>query len=171
MLYFATEHASSFSLLDFNNNLVNWVILVVVLVYLWNKLMPAVFAERKNKIEIAIEEATLARKEGQEFLQTQQKRIANAEAEAKSILVEAKKVAEQMKVQLTEQTKTEVKELEAKITQQIANERQLAVTELRSQAAIAAVHLAEAALPGAITTSAKNKLLDQFIEQLETVRN
>jgi F-type H+-transporting ATPase subunit b len=151
------------------SNLVNWLILIAFFIYLWNKNMPAIFGERRRKIQETLDEATRAREEGQKFLADQKQRIANAEVEAERILADAKKVAEQMKVQIAEQTKKDAEELKHKITQQIDTQKQMAITELRSQAATVAVRLAEASLPGAITDGVKKGLQDQFVKQMELI--
>jgi F-type H+-transporting ATPase subunit b len=154
---------------NFHNNLINFLVLVVLLGLLWNKMMPALLASRKEKVHAALTDAARTRQEGEEFLQTQKQRIANAEREAEDILVEARRVAEQMKTQITEQTKKDAVDLEQKLVQQIETQRQMVITELRSQAAIGAVRLAEASLPGAITPKVKKGLQDRFVSQLDTI--
>lgn len=167
MFIFAAETEGLFAL--FHNNLINWLLLVAILIYLWMRITPAIFKARKDGIETALLQASESRKEGQAFLEEQRKKIANAEQEAESILVEAKKVASEMKQQIAEQTAKESQDLKHRIEQQIEGERRLAVTEMRSQAATVAVRLAETTLPGAITQSAKSRLLGEFVEQLDTV--
>jgi F-type H+-transporting ATPase subunit b len=151
----------------FQNNLVNWLILVGVVSFMWMKFMPGVFGSRRQKIQTAIDDAQRAKKEGGAFLAEQRERIANAEKEAERILIEARQVAEQIKQQTSEKTKTDVEALEKKLDQQIATHRQMVITELRSQAATAAVRLAEASLPGAITPTVKKGLQERFVTQLD----
>jgi ATP synthase F0 subunit b len=152
----------------FENNLINWLLLVGFLIYLWLKVTPAMFAGRKEQIENALKEAEQAHKEGQEFFNQQKARIENAEHESEKILAEARKVAEEMKAEISAQTKTEIESLSHRIDQQIKAETNQAKTEMRRRAATVAVRLAEASLPGAITSSAKSKLHSQFIGQLES---
>ena len=153
----------------FENNLINFIVLAVLLGILWQRVMPGVFAARKERIERDLTEAKRIQREGEEFYEQQKVRIANAEKEAELILVDAKRVAEQMKEQITQQTKKDAEDLEKKITQQIATQRQMVITELRSQAATVAVRIAEASLPGAITGKVKQGLQDRFIKQLDSV--
>ncbi|MBY0357125.1 MAG: hypothetical protein K2W82_03915 [Candidatus Obscuribacterales bacterium] len=167
MFIFAAETGGLFGI--FENNLINWLLLVAILIYMWMRITPGLFASRKSRIEQTLAEAAEARKEGQAFLEEQRKKIENAEHEAESILVEAKRVASEMKQQIAEETRKESADLQERITHQIEGERRLAITELRSQAATAAVRLAEATLPGAMTDSARSRLLNEFVEQLNTV--
>lgn len=167
MFIFATEGNALLHL--FESNLLNWILLVILLAYLWMKATPALFQARQEKIDTAIEEAGKAKAEAERFLSDQTARIANAEQESKKILVEAKQVAQEMKQQIAEQATQEVADFERKIGQAITGETQMAITELRSQAATVAVRLAETTLPGAMTASAKDRMLAEFIDQLESV--
>ncbi|MBX9685285.1 MAG: F0F1 ATP synthase subunit B [Candidatus Obscuribacterales bacterium] len=151
----------------FSNNLINWLLLVFLLAYLWSKVTPAMFAQRKEAIESALKEAERARQEATEFAKQQEERVANAEIEAAKILDEAKKLAAEMKAEIEAQTENEAKAMKERIHQQIKAEQQLAITEMRSRAATVAVRLAEASLPGAITSSSKDRLHNQFVEQLD----
>ncbi len=151
----------------FSNNLINWILLVLILAYMWVKLTPSMFSSREEKINGALKEAEKARLEGQDFFQKQEARIANAEEGSKSILDEAAKMAATMKAEIAAQAEAEAKALSERITQQIKAEQQQAITEMRSRTATVAVRLAEASLPGAITSSSKDRLLTEFVEQLD----
>src|SRR5215471_15967448 len=171
MLFFATvEHGNALFEL-FDNNIINWLLLVGLLAWLSAKQLPGLFAARKDAIETTLKEASQARAEGAAFLEAQQTKIANAEKEAEKILVEAKQMAEQMRLQADEQTKKELTDFSAKIEQQIEGERQVAITQLRAAAAKAAVRLAEATLPAHMTDATKERLMGQFFQQLEEIRN
>ncbi len=72
MFLFAVETAeqlSGYSLVSswFENNLINWLVLVVLLVILWNKVTPPMFAGRKEKIENSLREAAEAKAQGDAF--------------------------------------------------------------------------------------------------------
>lgn len=154
---------------NFQNNLINWIVLAVLLCILWKRMMPAIFAARRTKIETLINDAARDKEDGRVFLEAQKQRIGNAEKEAEQILVEAKNVANQMKQQMADQTKKDAADLEVKLTQQIETQRQMVITELRSTAATVAVGLAQASLPGAITPAVKQGLQERFIQQLDTI--
>ena len=171
MIFFATVEEHAFSLLDFRNNVLNWIILVIGIIWLAKTLLPPAFASRAQKIASALDEAAKSRAEGLAFLEEQRTRIANAEKEAEKILVEAKDVAIQMRAQMEGETRKEAAELSVKIEQQISNQRQLAVTELRTVAARAAIKLTEVSLKQHLSAGSKQKLLDQFVEQLEASEN
>jgi F-type H+-transporting ATPase subunit b len=153
----------------FGNNLINWVIFVGLIAFFWQKFMPPMFEARRQRIQGALDEAARAKAEGEAFLTQQRERIANAENEAQKILEDAKVTAQSMRSQESELIKKEIAELEKKLDQQISTHRQMVITELRSQAAVAAVRLAEASLPGAITDNVKKGLQERFVTQLDQI--
>jgi F-type H+-transporting ATPase subunit b len=170
MLLFATaEHG--FMLFDWNNNLINWLVLVVLLGILAARVMPAIFQSRQETIQGALAEAAAAKLAGQAFLAEQESRVSNLEKEADGILVEAKQMAERMKQEMEAQTMKEMADLRTRIEHEMDNERQLAISQLRTATAKAAIALTEKSLPSAITDSAKSRLLDQFLQQLEAAKN
>lgn len=171
MFFFAVEHVEGFEAFKqlFENNLINWLVLVAAIVYLWNKNVPPMFKAREEHIESAIKDAALVKKQGEDLLEEQKKRIANAEAEAQKILSEAKALAVQLGQQMEAQAKQDRADLETKIKQQMENERRLAVTQMRQTAAAAAIKLTEQLLPSLLDEQSKAKLLDQFMEQLDTI--
>ena len=153
----------------FENNLYNWIVLSAGLAFLWFKFMPGIFSDRERRINEALNRAAIAREEGRKLLEEQRIRINNAEREADQILVDAKRVAEDMRMQIGEQAKKEAADLQKKVEQQITTHRQMVITELRAQAATVAVRLAEASLPGAITPNVKKGLQERFVTQLESL--
>ncbi len=152
----------------FKYNLINWLILLGLLAWAWNKYTPSMFQSRKERIETALAEAAAAKEKGEAFFREQQAKVANVEQESQRMLEEAKQLAAQLEQQMREQTVKEVADLQRKIESQIASERQLAITELRSAAARASIKLTEQILPTLMTAEAKSKLLSQFMEQLDS---
>jgi len=167
MFLFATMENSNPFLSLFENNLINWCVLIAGLYWLINKYLPPIFAAREESIKTALADAARARAEGETFLEAQKQKIANAEKEMDNILAEAVQVANQMRQQMEAQTQKEIADLSARIGQEIANERQLAISQLRSASARAAINLTKSALPAAITDGVKTRLLDQFVGELE----
>lgn len=174
MFVFAAEHQAegvglAEAIFDWKSNVINWIILVGAMVWFAQKNLPGMFAQRERSIQESLDSARNAKEEAQKFLAQQKERVANAEKEAAQILEEAKQAAEQMKVQIKEQTAKEMADLESKFQSAIENERRVLVTEMRAAAARAAVELSEQYLAQAVNQEVKGKLLNQFMEQLDTV--
>lgn len=156
-------------LLDFKSNFINWVLLIIGVLYLAAKILPGLFAVRKTTIETTLDTARSARLESEALLAKQKERVANAEKEAEQILVEAHQVSERMKLEIQEETKRNLSELTKKFEAAIANERQIAVQQMRHVAVKAAISLIETQFSQEISTTIKTRLLQQFMEQLETL--
>jgi F-type H+-transporting ATPase subunit b len=167
LLIAAETEEKSFSLFDFSNNVLNWVVLVGLVIWIWNKVTPNMFQSRHENIERELREADKQRIEAEKFLADQQTRVANAEAEAGKILQEARHLAQELKTQMQEQTVKEIEEMRVKLENAVVNERQMAVNEMRQAAAKASIELTKQILPSLMTEPVKNKMLNQFIEQLD----
>jgi F-type H+-transporting ATPase subunit b len=146
-------------------------VLAGLLIWLWSKYVPPLLAARKERIETALSEAAKAKTESAAFLEAQQKRVVNAEQEAQNILNEARRIAQSMSEEITAQTKKDIAALEHNMHAQLENERRLAVMQLRSAAAKAAIKLSSAQLPGVMNDSIRSRLLGQFVEELEESKN
>ena len=169
-LFAEVDHASLFDVVfDFKSNIINWLLLVGFIIYGWNKMVPSIMADRKRSIEDAIAGAQKSKKDAEVFLAEQEARIANAEKEAAKIADDAKTVAQQLKQEIADQTKRELTELEAKFQAAIANERQMAITELRTAAAKAAVELSRVYLSKNVSEEDNKILLSQFMNQLDSL--
>ncbi len=172
MFFFAeVHHASSFMdvVLDFQSNLVNWLILAGLVIWGWNKVIPSVVEKRARSINETIDAAEKSRAEAEEFLAAQKAKVENAEAEAAKIIDEAKEVAEQMKKEMQAQTERDIENLKQKFEAAIANERQVVVTETRKAAVKAAMQLSKSYLQSNVSEAEKKLLLNQFIEQLDSL--
>ncbi len=171
MFFFAVENVGGLEAAKaiFENNVINWLLLVGFVVYMWNKYVPPMFKKREDRIETALKDAALAKKQGQELFEEQKRRVENAEAEKQQILAEARQLAEQLKQQMQAQAAKDAADLRTKIEHQIATERQLAITQLRQTAAVASIKLTEQLLPSLLDEQAKARLLNQFVEQLDSV--
>ncbi len=168
MMFLFAAVEREFSVFDFSNNLINWLVLVALIIWLCSKTLPGVFANRKQSIENELSEAARARAEGAAFLKEQEAKLANAEKEADQILVEAKQMADSLRQEIEQQAEKEAAELKNRLEQEIVNHRQQAVLHLRTAATKAAITLTQATLPEAISAQTKRRLMDDFVQQVET---
>jgi F-type H+-transporting ATPase subunit b len=168
-LFADADHSFLSVLLDFKSNILNWLILVGFIAWLCAKYLPPVLASRKESIETSLKNAKVAKDEAQQFLAEQRTRVANAEKEAQKILEEARAAAEQMKIEIEKQTKKDVTDMLAKFEVAVENERRLAVNDMRAAVVRTAIDLVEAQLNESTSDALKGRLLNQFMEQLETV--
>ncbi len=153
----------------FDNNFINWLLLLAFLGWLIAKNMPPVFNARRLSIENEIQSAEAAKKEGEAFLEEQRKKLANVEEETKKLILDAKHAAQLSSSLIEEQTSKEMGELLVKFESSIQNERQLLVTEMRAAAVKAAVAISEEQLRNQVNDKVKEELLTKFMSELDTI--
>lgn len=154
---------------DFKSNVINWVILVGLLIYGINKLVPPMLASRERAIRDDLNSAAKVKAESDAFFLEQKQNLENAQKESDKIVEEAKTVAQQLKAEILSQTTKEVADLEKKIESAIANERQMIVTEVRTAAVEAAIHLSRGYLEKNVSESDNKRLLSQFMQELDSL--
>jgi F-type H+-transporting ATPase subunit b len=153
----------------FENNVINWLLLVGFLCWVGAKVLPGVLKNREDAISNTLASALSAREESLKLLARQKEAVANAEKEAAEILSEAKQAASEMKANMEAQTQKDMDEMLTKFQAAVEGERQMLVNEMRHATVKAAVKLAEAQLRTQTTSEVKAQLLNQFMEQLGTL--
>jgi len=103
------------------------------------------------------------------LLEKQKTAVANAEAEAENILKEAREAATEMKSAIEKQTKKEIEDMLVKFEGALAGERQVLITQMRQAAVHAAIELTRNELASRVTPEVRANLLNQFMDQLETM--
>src|SRR5262245_12729875 len=111
------------TLLKWDNNVINWLILVALIIYGINKLVPPMLAARAKSIDEALASAKEAKAESAKFLQDQETALENLRKDAEKMKEEAKVVAEQQKAEMERQTAAEIAALEKKFEAAIENQR------------------------------------------------
>jgi len=170
MFYFATEVAETSGFMGmFENNLINWLLLVAFLWWIMATKLPPVFKGREESISATLSQAQKAREEAQALLEKQKAAVANAEVEAENILKEAKHAAAEMQLAIEKQTKRDIEDMLHKFEGALAGERQVLITQMRQAAVQAAIELARGELASRVTPEVRANLLNQFMDQLETM--
>src|SRR5271168_2236791 len=147
MFPFAVEEINWIGqLLDFRTNFINWILLVGLLWWLCAKFLPPVLEARKKYIDAQITDAAEAKRLAAELLADSQLKTAEADKAAEAIVKEARQTAEQLRVKLEQQTKQDLEDLKKNIEAACANERQLAISEMRAIAVKTALQLVRTGL-------------------------
>jgi len=154
------------SLLDFRSNMINWIILIVLIVWAIKKYVPAFISQRQQAINNELELAAKTRKEAEQTLAEQKQKIEQASREAEQIILEAKHAAKQMAEDLKQQTENDIADLRKKFELAAHNERQAAIVEMRNIVAKAAMQLAEENLRSTLTPNNKIKIAQEFMGEL-----
>ncbi len=157
------------ALLDFRSNLLNWILLIGLLIWAIKKYLPSFIAQRQQSINNELELAIKTRKEAELALAGQKEKIEKAEQEAEQIVLEAKQAAARMSEDLKQQTETDIAELRKKFEMAAHNEKQAAILEMRSIVAKAAIKLTEENLRSNLTENNKTKIAHEFMGELSKI--
>jgi F-type H+-transporting ATPase subunit b len=169
-MFFFAEVAENAGIMGiFENNVINWLLLVAFLYWIMATKLPPVFKGREDSIKATLSQAQKAREEAQALLAQQKTAVANAEVEADGLLKDAKHAAHEMQVAIEEQTKKDVADMLQKFENALAAERQVLVSQMRQAAVHAAIDLTRGELASRVTPEVRASLLNQFMGQLETL--
>jgi F-type H+-transporting ATPase subunit b len=139
---------------------------VIFLVLMWQfafKPVAAMLADRKTRIEQGLRDAEQAKKDRENAEQERLAAITEARREANDILARAQKVAQETRDADIAATKTELERLRVKATDEIAAEKQRALTELRSEVADLALQAASRVVGETMTDQRQRRLVEEFL--------
>jgi F-type H+-transporting ATPase subunit b len=158
-------------LLSPHPGLILWTIItfVVVLVILkakaWGPLLAAL-DERERSIREALESADRAREEAQVQQAEHEKRLIEAESQARQIVSEAREAAEKVGQKVVADAKEEAERMADRAREAIQFEKRAALAELRREVADMAVGAAGKILNAELDADRNRKLADDFIAAL-----
>ncbi|MGB9710396.1 MAG: F0F1 ATP synthase subunit B [Thermodesulfovibrio sp.] len=150
---------------------INFAILVFLLVKFLGKPLKKFFAQRRELIEKSIKESQEAKELAKKALQEVEEKLKLKDKEVQDILDTAKKIGEQEKLKIIEESdKLKEKILEQAKTN-IEFEVKMAKDALRLEAAELAIQLSEQKLKEKITPEEQEKLLQESIKIIEGRKN
>ena len=158
-------------LLSYNAGLAFWITLAFGLMFfvLAKFAFPAILnglKERETTIQSSLEQAERANAEAARLLADNESARREAEAQAQSILRDAREQANSQRDADIAKTKAEITRMQASAQADIETQKQQALAELRSEVAALAVGAAEKILNREIDAQAQQGLVDQFISDL-----
>ncbi|HVP68092.1 MAG TPA: F0F1 ATP synthase subunit B [Anaeromyxobacteraceae bacterium] len=158
-------------IMDLNPGLTLWtgitflLLIVVLSKYAFGPIVK-MLDERERTIREAIEQAKKEREEAEKLAASQKEALLGAQREAAEIAKRNQQEMEAFRVQLTAQAKKEADELVASARKQIAEEKQKAVADLRSEVADLAVGAAARIVRSSLDEKAQRQLVDEYIRGL-----
>jgi F-type H+-transporting ATPase subunit b len=142
----------------------------IIFLVVWKKALPKLNATLEARREAIAGQVTAAEKTKEEantLLADYKQQIANARAEANTIVDEAKVTAEAVKADIVAKAKSEAEGITAKAREEAASERDRASAAIRGEISSLSVELAQKASAGAMDEKAHKALVDQFLEELD----
>lgn len=149
--------------------------LVLFLLLLWvlgKFVWPHVFQglqAREEKIRHDITGAEKANREAQQTLEQYKQQLAEAHAEARQLVDQARSDGEALRGRMLADAEKDIARLKERATEEIQQARQQAVQELHDHAARLAVSVASKILQREITEDDNRRLVEQSLSELERV--
>lgn len=141
----------------------------IIYFFLWKWVLPrmnALLEERREKIQGEMERAETTRSDADELLANYRAQLASARDEGNRIIDEARKTADQLRVDLQSRAEEESHSIVARAQEEIRAERDRVFQELRIQVGQIAVELAGKVVGESLDTSAHTRLIDEYIDEV-----
>ena len=122
--------------------------------------------ERRDKIQGDLERAEETRRQAESELADYRTQLANAREESNAIIDEARKTAEQLRIDMQQRAEQEAQNIVARAQDEIHAERDRVFQELRAQVAEIAVGLAGRVVGASLDPAAHTRLIDQYIDEV-----
>jgi F-type H+-transporting ATPase subunit b len=163
------EHPEA-TLTGWISTIINFLVLFVILVLAGRKPIKEYFKKRTEMIDRSIKEAEEAKELARKSLEEVRERLKNTGREINEILEAAKKAGQKEKEALI----AEGEDLKNKILEQaranIEFELEKARKEIKSEAALMALELAERQIKETLGKEGQETLIDEYIRKLETTK-
>jgi len=144
-------------------------LLVILTKYAWGPILKGL-QEREEKIKGDLAAAEAAQLQAKQTLSDYEKKLAEAHAEARRLIEQARIDADQVRQRLAGETEAEIGRLRDRATSEIRQAKSQAVQELYDHAAKLAVRTAEKILQRNITDADTQSLMDRSLRELEEVK-
>ena len=159
-------------MLEINPGLIVWTIItfVILLVILralaWKPLVQALSA-REEKIRAALQQSEAAQQEAQRLLEENKRQLALAEERSQRIIKEGREMGEKIKAEVVEKANASSRHMIEQAKDEIRREKDLALTQLRTEVAVLAIIAAGKILDANLDTPKQRQLVDATIKKIQ----
>ena len=162
-------------IMDLNPGLTLWtaITFLVLIGVLWKFAFGPIsrmLVERETTIRDAIDSARKEREEAEKLLAQQKDALVKAQRDAAELAKRNQQEMEAFRSQLTAQARKEADDLVAQAKKSIAEEKKLAVAELRAQVADLAVAAAARIVKSSLDEKTQRQLVEEYIKDLPAGR-
>jgi F-type H+-transporting ATPase subunit b len=148
--------------------LLNLALLLGVLFYFARKPIRDFFSERRGTIQAALEDAARMRAEAEARYAEWQRKLAALEAELDEIRTHSRERAEAERERILSDARAAAERIRGDARAAVQQEVERARRALREEAADLAVEIAAERLRGQVRDADRARLIDEFIERIET---
>jgi F-type H+-transporting ATPase subunit b len=156
---------------DINPGLIVWtiitfiVVLAILRVTAWKPLLAAL-TSREEKVRSSLERAEKAQQEAQRLLEENQRQLARAEEQSQRIIREGREMGEKLKGEIVDKANASSRHMIDQAKDEIAREKEKALTQLRTEVADLAIAAAGKLLDANLDTPKQRQLVDASIREL-----
>jgi F-type H+-transporting ATPase subunit b len=156
------EHAS-FKVGTFILQLLNFGVLLFLLIYFGGKAMNKSLRARHEQLKTELAEAARLRDEAKQKLEGQERRLAELEKELAAVRASMRQDAEREQARLLEAAQERAKKIQEEMRVQLDQQVKEAEMHLRAEVASASVKLAEELLRKSVDTQDERRLAQEFV--------
>ncbi len=133
--------------------------------YAWKPLMK-MMEDRRNFIETSLANAEKERQQAELIRQEYKEEMLKARQEAQEVISRATKVAEDQAAEIQAQARHEAEKLKTDALDQIAQERDKAVAEVKAQVADLSIAVAEKIIRQKLDVKGQEQLINEFVQEV-----
>jgi len=155
--------------LSFLFKVINFLILMAIFIKVLKKPLGNFLRNRQSKVRQALEDAEKARQEAGRRMQEYERRLAHIDEEIDEIHRTLKEEGEREKARIIQEAERMAEEIKAQARATTEQEIRVAQRVLREEVADLAVQLAEEILKKSMSKSDQKKLVEEYVDQMETL--
>ena len=133
--------------------------------FAWKPLLE-IIEDREKTVREQVEGAEKANAEAQALLAQQREKLREVGREREEMIAQARKEAEQVRVDLVGRARADAEQILARAKEQIEREKSQAVLEVRTMVADIAIEAASRIVKSSLTPEAQKKLVSDYIASL-----
>jgi len=157
-------------LATFIGQLVSFLILLGLLIYVGYKPIRKMLDERANRIKESMEQAEATKQEYERAKVAVQEQISEARQEGQAVIGQATQVGDRLKEEAKEEARKEAQAIVDRTRVELERERDKAIDDLRREFVDTAILAAEKVINEALDKEKHRKLIEQALEESATFR-
>ncbi len=154
----------------FIGQLVSFLILLGLLVYVGYKPIRKMLDERANRIEESMEQAEATKQEYERAKVAVQEQISKARQEGQAVIGQATQIGDRLKEEAKEEARKEAQTIVDRTRVELERERDKAIDDLRREFVDTAILAAEKVINETLDKEKHRKLIEQALEESATFR-
>lgn len=157
-------------LATFLGQLVSFLILLGLLVYVGYKPIRKMLDERANRIKESMEQAEATKQEYERAKVAVQEQISKARQEGQTVISQATQIGDRLKEEAKEEARKEAQSIVARTRVELERERDKAIDDLRREFVDTAILAAEKVINETLDKERHKKLIEEALEESTTFR-